>query len=188
MRLLSGILVALLLASCAMTGGGHATLNVAGADLAALVRASDAIVVGVVSEAGGLRNIARDPKNLAQEDPNFAVLAQDYGVSIESTIKGGAAADVIVTVAQKRAPRGQQFINYDEFQPLVVGARYALFLRKLDWAPGVYAIAFEPSRFKFEGDRAVVQSPWNEASSHFPAQPTADFLQAVRAAVSVTTP
>lgn len=188
MRLLLGILAALLLTSCAMTTGGHATLNVAGTDIASLVRASDAILVGVVSEVGGLRNIARDPKNLAQEDPNFTVLAQDYGVSIESTIKGGAAAHVIVTVAQKRAPRGQQFVNYEEFQPLVLGARYALFLRKLDWAPGVYAIAFEPSRFKFEGDRAVIQSPWSEASSRFPAQPTADFLQAVRAAASATAP
>ncbi len=116
------------------------------------------------------------------------MLAQEYGVSIESTIKGGAAAHVIVTVAQKRAPRGQQFVNYDEFQSLVLGARYALFLRMLDWAPGVYSIAFEPSRFKLEGDRAVVQSPWNEALTYFPARPTADFLQAVRAAASVTAP
>ena len=94
---------------------------------------------------------------------------------------------MIVTVAQKRAPRGKQFVKYEEFQPLEFGARYALFLRKLDWAPGVYSIAFEPSRFKLQGDQAIVQSPWSEASAHFPIRPTADFLQAVRAA-SVTAP
>lgn len=131
--------------------------------------------------------MARDPKDITRADPNFVGLAQDYSVTVELGLKGDTPSQMVLTLANKRGPRGEELIPYEHFRPLAIGSSYVLFLRKLPGESNVYVVAFEPSRFIVEGASVVVQSPWDDAPKYFPTQAKVTFLQSIRNAVAADT-
>lgn len=161
----------------------EARLKIAGTDVAALSNASDVIVVGTILGEGGVRNIARDPNDLSREHPTLKVLAQEYRVSVESSLKGVVTGAIVVTVSRWDQQLGLDPVAVESFVPLDVGARYLLFLRRHPYDPNLLAIAFEPSRFKL-GAQAVVQSPWAPAAAAFPPRDAAAFVADVKRAIA----
>jgi len=158
-------------------------------DVSDMVRMSELIVVGNVRAEGGVRNTARNPKDITRPDPNLEVQSQDYIVAVESVLKGQAADQITVTSARSGTVRHNgrtASYKYENFVPLRPGARYALMLRSVPGDTGVYALAFEPSRFEL-GTIAVVRSNWTDATSRFPDTPTTAFLETLRAAITANT-
>ncbi len=161
----------------------HATVVVGGRDIATLTRSSDLVVVGVVVREGGTRNLVRDPYDLAREHQTLVGVAQDYEVSVEASLKGGAAGQILVTNARSMGKRGGEQVTNERFVPLVVGKRYMLFATRLPFEPSTYVLSFEPSQFELTGS-AAVRSNWNEATTLFPVRPTGQFLNEVRTAAA----
>jgi len=159
------------------------TLAVAGRDVPELMRASEVVVVGTVLSQGGTRVISRDPRDITREDPNFVVIAQDYAFAVESSIKGNVTGTITVTISSSSRVKRDPFWYEvkSEHVPPQVGARYALFLRRLPWDASVYVLSFQPSQFEL-GTTAVVRSIWPDAKMYFPDRPVSEFLQALRAA------
>lgn len=161
------------------------TLAIGGRDLPELVRASEVVVIGTVLSQGGTRVTSRAPYDLTREDPNFVGIAQDYAFVVESSIKGDVTGTITVTISSssrvKRDPFWYEFKS--ERVPPTVGARYALFLRRLPWDASVYVLSFEPSQFEL-GTMAVVRTIWMDAKTYFPDRPVADFLTALRDAAA----
>lgn len=178
-------LAAVVLTSACARSASEDLIFVAGHDLRGIARASDAIVVGVVLGEGGTRDLARDPRDITREHPTLAILGQDYRVAVETSLKGNVGTDLTVTVARFYRDRGSEQKPAEHFIPLKVGARYLLFAQELRHAPGVYSIAFEPSRFSL-GATAVVQSPWTDAPKFFPESEAGAFVRQVRDAIATT--
>lgn len=159
-------------------------------DIPSMVRMSEVIVVGTVLGPGGTRNLARDPRDLSREDPNLTVTGQDFVVAVEMAIKGSVAQTITVTSAKSSVVRKGLLVGEHEYQnfiPLTTGTRYALMLKTVHGAPGVYATALEPSRFEL-GAGATVRSNWNEAKTLFPVMSTDAFINALKAEVASGTP
>lgn len=159
---------------------------VAASDLASAVRMSEVIVVGRVVADAGLRNTARDPRDLSRPDPELTMNTRFYTVAVESVLKG--VATLTITVGSAYSSSGRRGVWTDEylsenFAPLAIGARYALMLRADRFEPGHYALAFEPSRFELS-ETAIVRSNLAQAETNFPAIPTDAFIAAVRAAAA----
>ena len=180
-KVLISMLALAFVVGCAATSS-EGRLQIGGREVPTLVKSSDVIVVGSILGEGGIRNIARDPNDIRREHPTLKVLAQEYRVAIESALKGAVAGTIIVTVARSYQIQGRDPVVADGFVPLDANARYVLFLKRHPFEPTLYAIAFEPSRFKL-GTDAVVQSPWSGAASAFPAREAGLFLADVSRAV-----
>jgi hypothetical protein len=194
MKVIGAVLIAQVAAIAVVVSGferqafsSHGELIVA-SDMATLARMSDVIVLGTVTAKGGTRDLARDPKNPSRPDPNRTVTAQDYVVSVDSTIKGRVDREITVTSARSGVVRHNgrtgEF-DYENFVPLAVGSRYALLLRSSSNIPGVYIMAFEPSRFEL-GAEARVLSKWTDAKTLFPDTSAEVFVNRIRAAVLST--
>ena len=152
---------------------------VAARSLDELVERSDVVLVGTVEREAGTRNLARDPKDLTREDPTYRVLGQDYLVAVQSRVKGNPPIQVTITVARSRGTQATGIRDDPDFIPLRSGQLYVLFLRRLPYEPSVLALAIEPSRFRVE-DKVVVESPWTEAQTYFPAEGRDTFLSRLR--------
>lgn len=154
-------------------------------DMASLTRMSDVIAVGAVLGEAGLREVSRNPNDPSRPDPSLTVSFQDYSFAVDAVMKGQAPRTIIVTSARfgtvRKGERVGEFA-YENFIPLDVGARYVLFLRTAPEMPGVYVLAFEPSRFKL-GATAVASSNWKDVGAFFPANAAGEFLSQVRVAV-----
>lgn len=170
--LIMALVTVLLVAGCARS---EARLQVAGTDITALAKSSDVIVIGTVLGEGPVVNIARDPNDLSREHPTLKVLAQEYRVAVGSSLKGVVTGTIAVTVARWDQHAGLEPVAVEAFVPLDTSARYLLFLRRHPHDPTLFAIAFEPSRFKL-GAQAVVQSPWAPATTAFPPRDAAAFI------------
>jgi hypothetical protein len=156
---------------------------VATRSLSDLVQASDVVLVGVVEKESGTRNLARNPQNLAQEDPNIVVVGQDYVVNVIQVLKGSAITRSTITVARGRGTTARGVKDDDDWLPLAVEAQYVLFLKQLPYEPSVLALAIEPARFRV-GAQVTPESPWEQASSYFPSEDRDRFLAALAAAIA----
>jgi len=172
-----------LLISCSplmRTEGGP---YVAARSLSELVRASDVVLVGVIEKESGTRNLARNPRNLAQEDPNIVVIGQDYVVDVIEVLKGSAIPHSTITVSRGRGMTARGVKDDESWLPLVVGEQYVLFLRPLPYEPSVLALAIEPSRFRVAA-QVTPESPWEQASSYFPSKDRDRFFAELAAAIA----
>jgi hypothetical protein len=183
--LLIGALVVVDAITSSIGGGATGNLIVA-RDMDSLAQMSQMIVIGTVTSEDGVRNTARDPNDPTRPDPNLTVNSQDYSFRIEETLKGSPAGTITVTSARSASLKRGLFTQdrtYSNFVPLTVGTRYVLLLRSVDYDPGVYALALEPSRFEL-GTQAAVRSSWSEARTLFPDRPAEDFIRDLRAAIA----
>lgn len=180
--LVGGIAVADLVVPMSTASG---TMRVA-QDMDSLARLSPVIVVGEVIGEGGVRNIARDPRDPTRPDPNLIINAQDYRFRVDQVLKG--TTDGTITVTSARSVNLKRFIvtrevTYPNFVPLEIGTRYVLMLQPLVHDPLIYALGFEPARFEL-GDQAVVRANWSNARALFPDRPADDFIRELRAAIA----
>lgn len=178
----SALVLVLLLALGACAQRTEGAGFVSATNLTDLARASDVVLVGVIDKASGTRNLARNPRDLSQEDPNLVVVGQDYLVTVSNVLKGSAPAKATITVARGRGTPSRGVKDDDDWTPLTAGQEYVLFLRTLPYDPSILALAIEPSRFRIATD-VRPESPWQQASKYFPPQDRALFLTALSAAV-----
>jgi hypothetical protein len=183
MRKLLVALASVLLVTACASSTASTRLFVAGRDLKAVTTYADVIVVGTVVGEGGLQNIARDAFDITREHPSVKVLAQQYRVAVESVLKGQASGTIVVTVARSFQQGNESPIPNANFLPLEASQQYLLLLKRHPFDANLFAVAFEPSRFKL-GTLAVVQSPWRDAPKVFPPRSTADLLSEIRSVVS----
>lgn len=178
-RLRSWFLVGSLLLTVTCSGSSGSALDVR-RNLPDLVRSADLIIVGSVVNAGGTRNLARNPRDLTQEDPNTLVLGQDYAVQVEAVLKGRPMESLVVSLSKLHGASTPPHTQDDGFVPLLVGGRYVLFLqRAIGFSGSVYGVGIEPGAFRL-ADRARVESRWAGASASFPDTSAADFMSQVR--------
>lgn len=175
--------LALMSAIACAPPASHANIVIGGRNIASLTRASELVVVGVVTREAGTRNLVRDPYDITREHQTLVGVAQDYEISVESSLKGSASETIVVTNARSMGKRGGDQVPNDRFVPLIVGTRYVLFVTRLSIDPTAYVLAFEPSQFELT-DKAAVRSKWDVAATLFPTRPAQQFLDEVRAAAN----
>lgn len=167
-----------LLVSCAPSFRTDSSF-VSATTLRELTNASDIVLIGTVEGESGTRNLARNPKDLTKEDPNYIVVGQDYSVSVQTVLKGAAPQQVTITVARGRGNRARGVNDDADFVPLRAPQLYALFLRRLPYEPTILALAIEPSRFRVD-TMVVAESPWPDVGRYFPPQARDTFLGELR--------
>jgi len=148
-----------------------------------LARASDVVLLGVIEKESGIRNLARNPRDLTQEDPNIVVIGQDYVIDVARVLKGSAAGRSTVTIARGRGTSARGVKDDQDWLPLTVGQQYVLFLKPLPYEPSVLALAIEPSRFRVAA-QVTAESPWEQAPSYFPPMERDGFLAALAVAIA----
>jgi hypothetical protein len=151
--------------------------------IAELAKKSDLIVTGTVTSAGETWNIARgvDPTTTSTA---FVVMAQNFVLTVDGTLKGTAGSQVTWAVAKgDGAPASFPVTDDANWTPPTIGARYLLFLVKI---PGteIYGIPAEPSRFRLDAVNARSESRYSAATQKYPAMPAASLLGQVRSAVA----
>jgi hypothetical protein len=167
--------------------GGEASYVTANS-LRELVAKSTLIVVGQVSGTGETINLARNPNDITQPDPNILILGQVYPVTVERYLKG--TGDRILNVVQpeafltERIPKTQANIanamaNY-KYIPFRSGTKYLLFLEPiLGFANQHYFTGpAHPWRFILpDAGNAEPESPWDLAKQVFPPRPATTLLR-----------
>ena len=145
-----------------------------------LVARSELIVAGTVSGQGDLWNMARGSDPTTPSKTNI-VLAQNFTVHVDRTLKGAQTLDVTVAVAKAYGVVGVGQSDDPQWLPPKVGVRYLWFLVRI---PGtdVYGQPGEPYRFVLTTE-ARVESRWATASQQFPAMPSTSFMNLVTTAV-----
>jgi hypothetical protein len=181
---LASVLAALLtFVACGPLQRTEADAFVSATTLTDLTHASDVVLIGVVDKESGTRNLARNPKDLSQEDRNLIVVGQDYLVSVTSVLKGSAPAKSTITVARGRGTPSRGVKDDIDWIPLVTGQEYVLFLKSLPYEPAVLALAIEPSRFRID-TQVRAESPWQLAETYFPPRDRQSFLAELTAAAA----
>lgn len=149
--------------------------------IAVLAQKSQLIVTGTVTGAGDTWNMARgaDPKTASTA---MIVLAQNFVLTVDATLKGTAGGQVTWAVAKGSGREPFPPTVNPNWAPPTVGARYLLFLVKI---PGteIYGIPAEPSRFRLGTDDAHAESSYPAAVERYPAQSITSVLDEVRSAV-----
>lgn len=163
-----------------------------------LVDKSTVIVVGQMTDKGGVFNFSRDVNDLTRPDPNRYGVAQIYHFEVERYIKGdghailnvvqsegvihGDSASVTaeqISDAQRRSAQDQTHV------PIRADTRYLLFLRPLGGfeREGYLTGTAHPFRFVLEGAEAKPESPWSGATVAFPPTRAEALLGQVEALV-----
>lgn len=150
--------------------------------IAELAKKSELIVTGTVTGAGETWNIARgnDPTT---PSTTFIVLAQNFVLTVDATLKGTARSEVTWAVAKGSGRQPLPVTTDADWTPPTMGARYLLFLVKI---PGteIYGIPAEPSRFRLDASTAQAESKYLAAVQRYPAQSISSVLDEVRSAVT----
>ncbi len=150
--------------------------------IATLASRSDLIVTGTVSGSGESWNMARNPADPKTPSTTTIVLAQNFVLTVDATLKGTPASQVTWAVAKGRGMEPYPPTLDPEWMPPTVGARYLLFLVKI---PGtdIYGIPAEPSRFRLGAD-ARTESKWPLVAQRYPARSVSSLLDEVRSALT----
>ena len=161
-----------------------------------LARLSPLIVIGQVTEIGGVINARLDVNEDKRATPYFSI-GQIYKFQIESHLKGGedipdgAIIDILIVEGMIAAPtasitqadidqqRAQQGCH-PRCQPMYVGTRYLLFLDLVHGYPPetqYYSGSRHPWMFPLTNpDYVLANDPWDSVDQYFPGQPLADIL------------
>lgn len=187
LRIITFVAAGAVAAGCAAESTGSVRTEAGGAgttlvaqDLRTLAASAELVVIGTVRSGGGTRNIARDPSDRTKSSSAYTVEAQDFTLEVEETVRGTAASAVVVSLVKARGPSGWPLTAVEGYEPFKIGGRYLLFLVRI---PGTSAFGQTPEPFRFEltsSARAVTLNA--EVQRRFPARPTNEFLNEVRAA------
>lgn len=151
--------------------------------LAELTQEAPVIAVGTIEGVAGTRNLARNPKNPQEPDPNLEIIGVDYRFQVERFLKGSAPATILVTEAKLWIPKGEQPTLYEGFREMPPGGRYILFLRETRDESGRWIGVAQPWRFAIRDAKASVESKWQGAQKAFPEVDQSEFVAQVEAYV-----
>lgn len=147
-----------------------------------LTNKSEVIVTGTVTGTGETWNIARgaDPTT---PSTTTIVLAQNFMLTVDATLKGTAGSQVTWAVVKGRGREPFPPTLDANWTPPTMGTRYLLFLVKI---PGteIYGIPAEPSRFRLDASTAQAESKYPVAAQRYPAQSITSVLDEVRSAAA----
>lgn len=147
-----------------------------------VAKKSQLIVTGTVTGMGETWNIARgaDP---ATPSTTTIVLAQNFVLTVDATLKGTAGSQVTWAVAKGGGREPYPPTIDANWTPPTMGARYLLFLVKI---PGteIYGIPAEPSRFRLDASTAQAESKYPAVAERYPTKSITSVLDEVRAAVA----
>ncbi|PWK15977.1 hypothetical protein [Tumebacillus permanentifrigoris] len=145
-----------------------------------LRQASDLIFMGTVQGIDGTRNLARDPQNPLQEDPNLYIEGVDYKVKVVESLKGKAEADVLVTEQkQMRLSKDQPMVLDEDYIGLNTGQTYIFFVKK-STSTGRYYSAGVPFFFVIENNMAVLKTTEKDLEALYKPADVTSFKKAVK--------
>jgi len=126
--------------------------------IAELAKKSELIVTGTATGAGETWNIARG-KDPTTPSTTFIVLAQNFVLTVDATLKGTAGSEVTWAVVKGSGRQPIPVTTDADWTPPTIGARYLLFLVKI---PGteIYGIPAEPGRFRLDASTAQAESKY----------------------------
>ena len=152
------------------------------ATITVLAQKSQLIVTGTVTGTGDTWNIARG-KDPTTPSTTTIVLAQNFVLTVDATLKGTAVSQVTWAVVKGRGMEPFPPTLDANWTPPTMGTRYLLFLVKI---PGteIYGIPAEPSRFRLDASTAQAESKYSLAAERYPAQSITSVLDEVRSAVT----
>lgn len=185
--LLSLATAALFLSACAkpaseLGSSGDALIDIA-PTITAIASRSDLIVTGTVTASGESWNMARNPVDPTKPSTTTIVLAQNFVLTVDETLKGTAGSLVTWAVVKGRGMEPFPPTLDANWTPPTVGGRYLLFLVKI---PGteIYGIPAEPSRFRLEASNAQAESKYPAVAERYPTKSITSVLDEVRSAVT----
>ncbi len=169
------------------SAGGEASYVTANS-LRELVASSTLIIVGQLSGTGETINLARNPDDITQPDPNILSFGQVYRVTVERYLKG--TGERILNVVQpeafltERMPKTQANIanakaNY-KYIPFHSGTKYLLFLEPILGFPNQHYFTGPAHPWRFilpDAGNAEPESPWDLAKQVFPPRPVTTLLR-----------
>jgi hypothetical protein len=149
--------------------------------ISALAQKSQLIVIGTVTGTGETWNIARGADPMTPSTTSI-VLAQNFVLTVDATLKGTAGSQVTWAVAKGRGSEPFPPTLDANWTPPTMGTRYLLFLVKI---PGteIYGIPAEPSRFRLDASNAQAESKYPVVAERYPTRSIASVLDEVRSAV-----
>lgn len=172
-------------------GRAAASYHTAGS-LDELVAKSTVIVIGQLQSVGEVVNLARDPQNTSEPDPQVFSGGQVYLVAVQRYLKGQGPHALKVVQAEGFLPNPPATLTradrekakaQDTYIPLREGKTYLFFLRPLGLFPpetDYLTGTAHPSRFVLSADGyAGPESPWEQAQLVFPPRPTDQLLAQV---------
>jgi hypothetical protein len=177
----------MLLSACAAPASelrgysGDPLIDIA-ATITVLAQKSQLIVTGTLTGTGDTWNIARG-KDPTTPSTTTIVLAQNFVLTVDATLKGTAVSQVTWAVVKGRGMEPFPPTLDANWTPPTMGTRYLLFLVKI---PGteIYGIPAEPSRFRLDASTAQAESKYPAAAQRYPAQSITSVLDEVRSAVT----
>lgn len=174
-------------------GGGNESYITA-SSFAELSSKSQVVVSGQVVALDTIVNMARNPKDPSQPDPEVFIVGQVYSIDITQISKGNIKPGMFY-VAQREGFVGAREEKSDaaiarakkmgKYVPMSVGKAYLMFLEPMVGFPeGTYYVGVaQPWRFALVNDCAYADSPWAGASAYFKPQPVHDFMLQVESAI-----
>jgi hypothetical protein len=148
-----------------------------------LSQASDLVFVGTVEGIDGTRNLARNPQDPTQEDPNIYIEGVDYNVKVTEILKGQADSNVLVTEQkQMRLGKDQPMVPDEHYIGLTPGQSYIFFVKKSN-ITGRYFSVGDPFFFAIENNKAVLKTKEKDLLDIYKTEDVNLFKKAVKEAV-----
>lgn len=126
------------------------------ADITALTRNSESIVVGTVVKSESSRNTAQDPLDPSKEASDRITMSQEYLFKVEEWVKGTGASQIRVAYPQYTILKGGARFE-QPYIPLKPGSRYVLFLR--EGIPCTHSPVAEPWQFLLTNGQSKAVTP-----------------------------
>lgn len=153
-----------------------------------LVAESTVICIGEMTGLGETFNMARNPQDTTQPDPNILGLGQVYHFRVERYLKGQSSNTIDIVQVEafltNRVPWTPENIEKakakDSHIPLRLGVKYLYFLRPLQDFPdkqNYFVGTRHPWRFILpDKGNAEPESPWSGAKQVFRSRPSAEVI------------
>jgi hypothetical protein len=123
-----------------------------------LLQASDLVFQGTVEGVYSKRNLARNPQNPSEEDPNIYVEGIDYNVKVNEILKGQADSNVLVTEQkQMQLGKDQSMVQDEHYLGLDSGHTYIFFVKKSNTTGRYYSVG-DPFFFEIENNKAMLKT------------------------------
>jgi hypothetical protein len=175
--------------------GSYITAN----SISELTKKSTQIVIGQVTKAVGIINMARDINDITKADSDVFVIGQVYQFRVDKYIKG--EGDQVINIVQREGFLGasssktevdiEKARSLEKYIPIDEKTNYLLFLEPLlGFSDGKYYVGVaHPWRFNLNNPESVVpESPWEGASQLFLSQSLDSLIYQIEHPESIPTP